>query len=52
MQSRLHSKEGREFAMLLARLNIPIMGINALTQILVPPPKYTVDRLRADCDLP
>lgn len=45
LQSRLHSKEGREFAMLLARLNIPIMGVNALTQFLVPPPKYTVDRL-------
>jgi hypothetical protein len=45
VQSRLHSKEGRQFAMLLARLNIPIMGVNALTQRLVPPPKYTVDRL-------
>lgn len=44
-QSRLHSKEGRQFAMLLSRLNIPIMGVNALTQRLVPPPKYTVDRL-------
>jgi hypothetical protein len=45
LQSRLHSKEGREFAMLLSRLNIPIMGVNALTQRLVPPPKYAVDRL-------
>ena len=45
LQSRLHSKEGRQFAMVLARLNIPIMGVNALTQFLVPPPKYTVDRL-------
>jgi dolichol-phosphate mannosyltransferase len=45
IQSRLHSKEGRDFAMLLARLNIPIMGFNALTQRIVPPPKYTVDRL-------
>jgi hypothetical protein len=45
LQSRLHSKEGRQFAMLLARLNIPIMGVNALTQRVVPPPKYTVDRL-------
>jgi hypothetical protein len=31
--------------MALARFNLPIMGINALTQILIPPPKYTVDRL-------
>jgi hypothetical protein len=45
LQSRLHSKEGRQFAMLLSRLNIPIMGVNALTQRIVPPPKYTVDRL-------
>jgi dolichol-phosphate mannosyltransferase len=45
MQSRLHSKEGRDFAMLLARLNIPIMGFNSLTQRIVPPPKFEVDRL-------
>ncbi|HEU5271283.1 MAG TPA: GtrA family protein, partial [Jatrophihabitans sp.] len=45
LQSRLHSKEGRQFGMLLARLNIPIMGINSLIQRIVPPPKYDVDRL-------
>ena len=45
LQSRLHSREGRQFAMVLSRLNIPIMGVNALTQRLVPPPKYAVDRL-------
>jgi dolichol-phosphate mannosyltransferase len=44
-QSRIHSKEGRQFALLLARLNIPIIAINAITQILVPPPKYMVDQL-------
>jgi len=48
LQSRLHSKEGRQFGMLLASLNIPIMGINSLTQRIVPPPKYDVDRL-VDC---
>jgi len=48
MQSRLHSKEGRDFAMLLARLNIPIMGFNSMTQRIIPPPKYMVDRL-VDC---
>ena len=32
-------------ALALARFNVPIMGINALTQILVPPPKFSVDRL-------
>ncbi len=45
LQSRLHSKGGRSFALTLSRFNLPIMGINALTQVLVPPPKYTVDRL-------
>ena len=43
--SRLHSKGGRSLAVSLSRFNVPIMGINALTQILVPPPKYAVDRL-------
>jgi glycosyltransferase involved in cell wall biosynthesis len=45
IQSRLHSKSGRSFAMTLSKFNLPIMGINAITQILVPPPKYTADRL-------
>jgi dolichol-phosphate mannosyltransferase len=45
LQSRIHSKQGRQFALLLARLNIPIIAINAITQILVPPPKYMIDRL-------
>jgi glycosyltransferase involved in cell wall biosynthesis len=45
IQSRLHSRGGRSIGMALAKFNLPIMGINALTQILIPPPKYTVDRL-------
>ena len=45
IQSRLHSKEGREFALVLSHLNLPIMAVNALTQRLIPPPKYAVDRL-------
>jgi dolichol-phosphate mannosyltransferase len=44
-QSRLHSKGGRSIALALARFNLPIMALNATTQILIPPPKYTVDRL-------
>jgi dolichol-phosphate mannosyltransferase len=44
-QSRLHSKGGRSIGLTLSRFNLPIMGINSLTQILIPPPKYTVDRL-------
>ncbi|MEU0877982.1 glycosyltransferase [Lentzea sp. NPDC005914] len=45
LQSRLHSKEGRQFALVLSQLNLPIMGVNAFTQRVVPPPKYAVDRL-------
>ena len=45
VQSRIHSKDGRQFALLLARLNIPIIAINAVTQILVPPPKFMIHRL-------
>ena len=45
VQSRIHSKQSRQFALLLARLNIPIIAINAITQILVPPPKYMIDQL-------
>jgi dolichol-phosphate mannosyltransferase len=44
-QSRLHSKGGRSLALTLSRFNLPIMGINAITQRIVPPPKYSVDRL-------
>jgi dolichol-phosphate mannosyltransferase len=45
VQSRLHSRSGRSIALTLSRFNLPIMGINALTQMVVPPPKYSVDRL-------
>jgi dolichol-phosphate mannosyltransferase len=50
VQSRLHSKEGRNFGMVLAGLNVPIMGLNSLTQRIVPPPKYNVDRL-VECNI-
>lgn len=45
VQSRLHSKEGRDFGMRLAEMNLPIMTMNALTQAVVPPPKFDADRL-------
>jgi dolichol-phosphate mannosyltransferase len=50
LQSRLHSKEGRLFGMKLAQMNLPIMTFNAVTQAIVPPPKYDVDRL-VPCDV-
>jgi hypothetical protein len=45
VQSRLHSKEGRGIGAKLGEMNVPIMTFNAFTQFVVPPPKYTVDRL-------
>jgi dolichol-phosphate mannosyltransferase len=44
-QSRLHSRSGRRFAMLIARLRLPAATINGIVQFLVPPPKYPVNRL-------
>jgi dolichol-phosphate mannosyltransferase len=45
LQSRLHSRSGRRFALLLAKTHAPAATINAITQLIVPPPKYQVDRL-------
>ena len=45
LQSRLHSKEGRGIGLWLAQSNLPIMGMNAVVQRLIPPPKYTAGRL-------
>jgi dolichol-phosphate mannosyltransferase len=45
VQSRLHSRSGRRFALILARARLPAATINAMIQMLVPPPKYHVERL-------
>lgn len=45
LQSRLHSRSGRQFAMLLLRTGLPVATINAIVQMVVPPPKYHVERL-------
>jgi hypothetical protein len=45
VQSRIHSREGRSVGHRLARMNLPIMAMNAVTQIVIPPPKYQVGRL-------
>ncbi len=45
LQSRVHSRSGRRFALLLAKSHLPVATINALVQLLVPPPKYDVTRL-------
>jgi dolichol-phosphate mannosyltransferase len=45
IQSRVHSKSGRLMAILLARLPLPAATINAVVQIIVPPPKFHITRL-------
>ena len=45
VQSRLHSRSGRRFALILARTHLPAATINAVVQMIVPPPKYHVERL-------
>jgi dolichol-phosphate mannosyltransferase len=50
-QSRLHSRSGRRFALLLARTHLPAATINAFIQMLVPPPKYHVERLVPDVEV-
>ena len=45
VQSRLHSKSGREVGRALGERNIPIMSINSLVQLLVPPPKHRIEAL-------
>ena len=45
VQSRVHSKSGRTVGKGLGSLNVPIMSINSVLQILVPPPKYHITAL-------
>jgi glycosyltransferase involved in cell wall biosynthesis len=45
VQSRLHSKSGRLFGLIIAKTGMPAATMNALVQMVVPPPKFQVDRL-------
>ena len=45
VQSRVHSKSGRTVGKGLGSLNVPIMSINSVLQIIVPPPKYHITSL-------
>jgi len=45
LQSRIHSRSGRRFALWLSRSGLPAATINAWAQILIPPPKYAIERL-------
>ncbi len=45
VQSRVHSKSGRSVGKGLGSLNVPIMSINSVVQLIVPPPKYHITAL-------
>lgn len=44
-QSRVHSRLGRRFGFFLSALNLPVATMNAFLQILVPPPKFSIEYL-------
>jgi dolichol-phosphate mannosyltransferase len=44
-QSMIHSRGGRRTAHRMAHLPLPVATLNAITQMLVPPPKYPVQAL-------
>ncbi|HEY6377626.1 MAG TPA: hypothetical protein VI316_00435 [Candidatus Dormibacteraeota bacterium] len=48
VQSRLHSRSGRNVGKRIAQSPLPIMGINSVVQAAIPPPKYMVTDL-IDC---
>lgn len=48
IQSRLHSKSGRKVGLKLGNSKFPAATLNALVQMLIPPPKYMIDRLVPD----
>lgn len=45
LQSRLHSREGRQAGMWLSHNKMPAATLSAIVQWLIPPPKFMVDRL-------
>ncbi len=44
-QSRIHSRSGRQFAFFISKTHLPAATINMITQFVVPPPKYFVNKL-------
>ena len=44
-QSRIHSRSGRRLAFFISKTHLPAATINMVMQMLVPPPKYFVNKL-------
>ena len=51
VQSRVHSRTGRLFAQLIASLRLPAATINMFVQLVIPPPKYDIERLVPGVDI-
>jgi dolichol-phosphate mannosyltransferase len=45
LQSRIHSRTGRQVASFIGKTHLPSATINTLVQMLIPPPKYFVEKL-------
>jgi hypothetical protein len=45
IQSRVHSKSGRQTALAMTRTLLPMATVNTIAQMIVPPPKYSIDKL-------
>jgi len=45
IQSRLHSRSGRRIGLKISQAKWPAATMNTIVQMLIPPPKYMVDRL-------
>jgi dolichol-phosphate mannosyltransferase len=45
VQSRIHSKGGRSVGLTMAKWQLPVATMNAITQLVVPPPKFFVEQL-------
>jgi hypothetical protein len=45
IQSRIHSRLGRRIGILFGNIRLPAATLNAYLQMLIPPPKFAIDRL-------
>lgn len=45
VQSRLHSRSGRQTGLALSKINLPVCTLNAWIQRLIPPPKFAIEEL-------
>jgi hypothetical protein len=51
IQGRLHSKFGRSVGMAFGTINLPVATMSALVQMIIPPPKFHVDRLIPETEM-